>query len=165
MYRGAKYFAGLVVAAALFTACEGSTGPDDDDGGSASLVVTAANPVSGNGTLTGIAVISDTATINSVLHTVVRLTGLVGAIEHSMSVYFVATSGAIYSGNHTWGANIDGVPPVVAGTVACFAGGTPCNTTALSVNTGTKTITLTNLTMPAAFPAGAASTINGTIRW
>jgi len=165
MYRTAKYFAGLVGAALLFTACEDSTGPEDGGDGSASLVVTAASPASGNGTLAGITVTSDTVTISGVLHTAVRLMANVGAVEHSMSVYFASATGALYSGNHTWGANVDGAPPAVDGAVGCFTGGTPCNTAAINVNRTTKTITLTNLTMPASFPATATSTINGTISW
>lgn len=165
-----KRVAHLAGLAILLAACSNGTGPGNGGGGggggSGSVVVTAATPANGNGTLSGIAVGQDTITISAVLHRAVRLTGSVGAVEHGVDVYFVEASGAVYSLNHTWGSDIGGNPPVVDGVLACdvpISGN--CNVAQVAVDVVAKTITLTNMVLPAILPVGATSTVNGTISY
>ncbi len=162
-----KRVAHLAGLAILLTACGSSTGPGNGGGGgSGSVVVTAATPASGNGTLTGIAVGQDTITINAVLHRAVALVGVVGAVGHSVQVYFEDGTGTLYSANHTWGTGINANPPVVDGVLACdvpISGN--CTVAQVSVDVVAKTITLTNLVLPAILPVGATSTVNGTISY
>ncbi len=168
MTHRAKRVAHLAGILILVTACGSGTGPGNGGGGggSGSVVVTAATPASGNGTLSGIAVGQDTITINAVLHRAVRLTGSVGAVEHSVEIYFEDGTGTLYSAAHNWGSDIGGNPPVVDGVLACdvpISGN--CNVAQVSVDVVAKTITLTNLALPAILPVGATSTINGTISY
>jgi hypothetical protein len=150
----------------LLAACSNGTGPGGGGGGSGSLVVTAATPASGNGTLSAITVGQDTITINAVLHRAVAVVGVVGAVGHSLQVYFEDATGTLYSANHTWGTGVNANPPVVDGVLACdvpISGN--CTVAQVSVDVAAKTITLTNLVLPAVLPAGGTSTINGTISY
>lgn len=155
----------LFIGSALLSACSSSTAPGNGGGGSGSVVVTAATPASGDGTLSAIAVGQDTLSINAVLHRAVRLTGTVGAVEHSIEVYFAESNGAVYSATHTWGTDIGGQPPAIDGVLSCATGGTACLPAQVSVNTSSRVITLTNATFPDALGGGATSTINGTISY
>ena len=157
------HLAGILI---LVTACGNGTGPGNGGGGggSGSVVVTAATPASGNGTIAGIAVGQDTITISAVLHRAVRLTSSVGTVEHSGEIYFEDGTGTLYSAAHTWGSNFGGTPPVVDGVLACDVPiSNNCGAAQVSGDVVAKTVTLTNLVLPAILPAGAASTINGTI--
>ncbi len=155
----------LLLGSTLLFACSSSTAPGNGGGGSGSVVVTAATPASGDGTLSGIAVGQDTLSINAVLHRAVRLTGTVGAVEHSIEVYFAESSGTVYSATHTWGTDISGQPPVVDGVLSCATGGTACVPAQVTVNPTSRVITLTNATFPDALGGGATSTLNGTISY
>lgn len=149
----------------------GACGDDDDSGddgnggggGTTGLVVSAATPASGNGTLTNLVVtVDENSAVAQGPAVYVTITGSVGTTQHGIYAYILKSDQSFPNIEHKWGSDLNSPE----GFTICDAGGVVGTTCSASQATaGTASITFEGLALTAAMDDGDLSTIDGEVSW
>lgn len=150
-------FVALLIGASGCNGGNDVTAPPTGGGGTSGVVISAANPANGNGTLTDSATLSvdaggthlDEANISQSL----------GIVGHDLTVTWDTNTHAIHAVNEGW---FDGT---TGGTTLCLAGANPCDPTKVTVDFVNHKVTFTGLVLPDTFGGTATATLNGTMVW
>jgi hypothetical protein len=133
------------------------TSPPAGGGGTSGVVVSAASPANGNGTLTASATFTQNA--NNTGYDEANISQSLGGVGHDLTVTWDTTTHAINAVNEGW---FDGT---TGGNTLCLAGTNPCDPTKVTVDFANHKVTFTGLVLPDAFGGTTTSTLTGTMVW
>lgn len=136
----------------------GGGGTGSGSGGSATLVASSSSPSNGNGTLSVSSVVYEDSGLSGVKR--IKTTATVGSMKHLVQVYITESSGAIYSASHSWGDDAD----ASSSCAASCENEASCNG-AVTHDSNTHKITITNADMTGSFPGTCSSTLTGEINY
>jgi hypothetical protein len=154
------------VAAAMLLAAACSDSNDvltpPGGGGASGLTVSAADPPNGDGTIEHANIYHEPNQPGGLIRVVVSGDANSATIGHEVEIYWdPANNDEVTSVQHFWSPMAGGT----GGATGCSTAGTACVQAAVTVNTTTKTITLTNLVLVDILGGTKTSTLNGSVQW
>ena len=156
--RGKAVLAIFSLALALGFGCNNSSTTSAPPR-SSNLAITAASPTNGNAILRNPAVLSPGVPTSGTDE--LRLSQLVAGVLHQVTIDWDDSTTDVLAVNHTW------APPhgPIAGITLCTAGtATPCDASAIVVDTTHRTVSLSGVTLGNTTRPDT-STLDGTIVW